>query len=265
MDLIDKLPYFYNNGYTRPIIDAEQEERDILVEEIADTLRQMYVSTATWGLDYWEKMLCLPTDKGKTYDDRRSVIYARMRATRTTTVEVVRELASAFFNSENVIVTEYNENYMFHIEFENVFSKYIGDPINTDVVDEAIIDYAAAGDEEILMNCSNVEKVIDIYKPAHLNYSFVFSVKNKVEINSNTKKGYSTLPICNITKVGTWWKAYGEGSINKSKVIKANSYKGYSQLVICGKYKSIIKITQEKFKNINSTIGNAIIGNSTVV
>ena len=264
MDLIDKLPYFYNNGYTRPIIDAEQEERDILVEEIADTLRQMYVSTATWGLDYWEKMLCLPTDKGKTYDDRRSAIYARMRATRTTTVEVVRELASAFFNSENVIVTEYNENYMFHIEFENVFSKYIGDPINTDVVDEAIIDYAAAGDEEILMNCSNVEKVIDIYKPAHLNYSFVFSVKNKVEINSNTKKGYSTLPICNITKVGTWWKAYGEGSINKSKVIKANSYTGYSQLVICGKYKSI-KTTVGDATIGNATIGNATIGNATIV
>ena len=38
MDLIDKLPYFYDNGYTRPIIEAEQKERDILVEEIEDVL-----------------------------------------------------------------------------------------------------------------------------------------------------------------------------------------------------------------------------------
>ena len=57
-------------------------------------------------------------------------------------------------------------------------------------------------------------------KPAHLNYSFVFSIKNKVEIDSDVKKGYSTLPICNITKAGTWWRSYGEGHLNKSKIIK---------------------------------------------
>ena len=34
MDLIDKLPYFYDNGYTRPIIEAEQKERDILKNNI---------------------------------------------------------------------------------------------------------------------------------------------------------------------------------------------------------------------------------------
>ena len=106
MDLINKLPYFYDNGYTRPIIDAEQTERDILVEEIADVLKQMYVSTATWGLDYWEEMLYLPKNTSKTYEERRSIIYARMRSTRTTTVEVVKELASAFFGAKNVIVTE---------------------------------------------------------------------------------------------------------------------------------------------------------------
>ena len=66
MKLIDKLTYFYNNGITRPIIEAEQAERDILIEEIADVLKQMYVSTATWGLDYWEEMLYLPRNTGET-------------------------------------------------------------------------------------------------------------------------------------------------------------------------------------------------------
>ena len=47
MDLIDKLPYFYDNGYTRPIIEAEQKESDILDEENVDVLRQKYVLTAT--------------------------------------------------------------------------------------------------------------------------------------------------------------------------------------------------------------------------
>ena len=108
MKLIDKLPYFYDNGYTRPIIEAEQVEADILYREIAETLKQCFVETATWGLDYWEDMLFLPRVTGKTYDERRSIIYTRMRATRTTTVEVVKELASAFFGPENVTVTEHN-------------------------------------------------------------------------------------------------------------------------------------------------------------
>ena len=102
MKLIDKLPYFYDNGYTRPIIEAEQVEADILYREIAETLKQCFISTATWGLDYWEDMLFLPRGTGKSYDERRSIIYTRMRATRTTTVEVVKELASSFFGAENV-------------------------------------------------------------------------------------------------------------------------------------------------------------------
>ena len=67
------------------------------------------------------------------------------------------------------------------------------------------------------------------------------------------------MPICNITKVGTWWKSFGEGNLNKSKVIKSKSYTGYSQLAICGKHKSIIKSKQEHLNN-SPTIGNAVIG-----
>ena len=174
MKLIDKLPYFYDNGYTRPIIEAEQIEADTLVEEIADTLKQCFVSTATWGLDYWEDMLFLPRGTGKTYDERRSIIYTRMRATRTTTVEVVKELASAFFGPENVTVTEHNENYYFNIEFENI-------KVSTAKLQDVI-------------------NVLEIYKPAHLNYDFTFSSKTNIQINSYEKTGYSYLPICGVYK-----------------------------------------------------------------
>ena len=210
MKLIDKLPYFYDNGYTRPIIEAEQVEADILYREIAETLKQCFVETATWGLDYWEDMLFLPRGTGKTYDERRSIIYTRMRATRTTTVEVVKELASAFFSPENVTVTEHNSNYSFNIEFENI-------KVSTAKLQDVI-------------------NVLEIYKPAHLNYDFTFSVKTNVQINSNEKTGYSYLPICNTFKVGTWWKMYADGISNKGKVIQAKSYDGYSYLPICGIY-----------------------------
>ena len=233
MKLIDKLPYFYDNGYTRPIIEAEQVEADILYREIADVLKQMYVSTATWGLDYWEEMLFLPRGTSKTYDERRSIIYTRMRATRTTTVEVVKELASAFFGAKNVIVTEHNENYLFNIEYEN-----------------PAIDIAKLQD---------VINILEIYKPAHLNYDFTFSVKTNIQINSNEKTGYSYLPICNITHVGTWWKMYADGISNKGKVIQAKSYDGYSYLPICGLY----KCKRKGYTDV-AVVGSAVVGSAIV-
>ena len=243
MKLIDKLPYFYGNGYTRPIIEAEQVEANTLVDEIADTLKQCFVSTATWGLDYWEDMLFLPKGTGKTYDERRSIIYARMRATRTTTVKVVKELVSSFFGAENVTVTEHNENYYFNIEFENI-------KVST-------------------VKLQDVIDVLEIYKPAHLNYDFTFSVKTNVQINSNEKTGYSILPICNTFKVGTWWKMYADGISNKGKVIQARSYDGYSYLPICGLYICKKKVKKGYTENNvvienNAVVGKAVVGKSVV-
>lgn len=237
MKLIDKLPYFYGNGYTRPIIEAEQFEADILYREIAETLKQCFVETATWGLDYWEDMLFLPRGTGKTYDERRSIIYTRMRATRTTTVEVVKELASAFFSPENVTVTEHNSNYSFNIEFENI--------------------------EVDTVKLQDVIDVLEIYKPAHLNYDFTFSAKTNVQINSDKKTGYSYLPICNVTKVGTWWKMYADGSSNNGKVIQAKSYDGFSYLPICGLYICKRKV-RKGYTGNNAVVGNAVVGNAVV-
>ena len=236
MKLIDKLPYFYDNGYTRPIIEAEQIEADILYREIAETLKQCFVETATWGLDYWEDMLFLPRGTGKTYDERRSIIYTRMRATRTTTVEVVKELASAFFSPENVTVTEHNSNYSFNIEFENI-------KVSTAKLQDVI-------------------NVLEMYKPAHLNYDFTFSVKTNVQINSNEKTGYSYLPICNTFKVGTWWKMYADGISNKGKVIQAKSYDGYSYIPICGLY--ICKRKGRKGYTDVAVVGSAVLGSAVV-
>ena len=233
MNLIDKLPYFYDNGYTKPIIEAEQKERDILVEEIEDVLRQMYVLTATWGLDYWENMLCLPRGTGKTYEERRSIILTKMRGSKTTTIEVVKQLAYSFFDVENVTVEEDNAHYIFNITLEN--AKFESS------------------------NFSDLINAIELYKPAHLNYSFTFASKGTVVINSNQRIALSKLPECNTFRVGTWWKPYSDGYGNIGKVIQARTYDGYSNLPICGLYKNIIKMSKEEFELIHNPSKNNIV------
>ena len=262
MNLIDKLPYFYDNGITRPIIDAEQEERDILFQEIADTLAQCFVSTATWGLDYWEDLLLIPHDYSKANEERRSVIYTKMRSTRTTTAEVIRQLAMGFFEVEDVTVTEYNSEYYFDIELQNAYSKEAIIELNTDLVDDALVGYAEIGVETIIVNFTDIENLIDTYKPAHLNYTFTITFKGNVQINTNQRIAYSTLPICNVTRVGTWWKMYADGSNNNGEIIQAQSYNGYSHLPICGVYTNTIK--QRKGYLNYGVVGSAIVGQSTV-
>ena len=159
MDLINKLPYFYDNEVTRPIIEAEQVERDELIKEIENTLKQCFVSTATWGLDYWEKMLNIPILKSKSYEERRSIIYRKMRGTRTTTLEVIKQLAMSFFEVENVEVIEYNSNYIFNIDLQNTKFE--------------------------VCNLKSLYDCVEIFKPAHLNYYFTFTNADKIIINSD--------------------------------------------------------------------------------
>ena len=230
MDLINKLPYFYDNEVTRPIIEAEQVERDELIKEIENTLKQCFVSTATWGLDYWEKMLNIPILKSKSYEERRSIIYSKMRGTRTTTVEVIRQLAMSFFEVENVEVIEDNSNYIFNIDLQNTKFK--------------------------VCNLKSLYDCLEIYKPAHLNYYFTFTNADKIIINSIRRSGHCELPICNITKVGTWWKQYADGSVYDGKVIQAKSYDGFAKLPICGLYKHKV----ENSIVIISTVGSTIRG-----
>ena len=179
MDLIDKLPYFYDNGITRPIIEAEQIERDILFNQIKETLNQMFVETATWGLDYWEEMLQLPNNYTKTYKERRSIIYSKLRGLKTSTIELVKALVSSFFGIESVQIYEDNSNYIFYIEMVN----------------------AVFGNDESL---SGFIETIELHKPAHLNYGFIFTCKGNIIIQTECREARSLLPICGI------YVSYGE-------------------------------------------------------
>lgn len=230
--LIDKLPYFYDNGYTGPIIEAEQIERDILYYTIEDTIKQFFVETATWGLEYWERMLCLKVNENKSYDERRSLIFAKIRGNRTTTVEVIKELCRSFFEVKEVNVYEDNGRYMFYVELIN----------------------AKFG------NIEDICEVLNTYKPAHLGYGFIFTSKSYVDIKNKSKTGLSNLPICNLFNAGTWWKCFNESSVLKSNVINSKSYTGNSNLVVCGLYTN--KTTNKN--NDYAAVNNAIVGISKV-
>jgi uncharacterized protein YmfQ (DUF2313 family) len=118
------------------------------VNDAGNLLEQCFVQTGTWGLDRWEKEYGLPTDKSKSYEQRREILLAKLRGTGTTTKEMIKNVASAFSGGD-VEVQEFPEEYRFVVQFVGV--------------------------KGIPPNMSGLIGSIEEIKPAHLSYSFKYT------------------------------------------------------------------------------------------
>lgn len=140
MKLIDKLPSFVRNRIVEEIQGAYDIELNILKEDIDDTFDQLFVDTATWGLDMWEDILCIEK-KDLGFEARRNNIKAKMRSRGTSTIEVIKNICEAYTKSEADIKV-YSDEFTFVLSF-----------------------IANNCDYKTLLDCSDmIEKV----KPAHL-------------------------------------------------------------------------------------------------
>ena len=75
MNLITRLPDYYQE--CPPVAELERvlgEEAGKLAASREDVLAQLWIDTATWGLDLWEQWCGLPTDRSRPYSYRRGRI-----------------------------------------------------------------------------------------------------------------------------------------------------------------------------------------------
>ena len=147
MSLINKLPSFYDNYITKPIQDSFTVEADLMNDKVEKTLEQFFVDSATYGLDYWEKMLGISKN---TFDiqTRRENIKAKMRSRGTTTVSVIKNICEAYSNGEVDIIVNHSD-YSFVIDF--------------------------IGSIGIPRAFAELDKTINEIKPCHLAHSYRFN------------------------------------------------------------------------------------------
>ena len=150
MDLINKLPYFYNNKVTRSIQDGLSIESNSVSEKISNTLTQFFVDEATWGLDSWEMMLGI-SKNNNDIQTRRENIKAKMRARGTTSIEAIKNICEAYSYGEVDIVVDHS-NYSFEINF--------------------------IGSMGVPKAFAELDKTIEEIKPAHLAHSYKFRYNN---------------------------------------------------------------------------------------
>lgn len=145
----------------KALYDVNSKELNDINSEIVDIFNQTRISTATWGLVYWEYVFGIPTDLKLSYEERRQALIARKTGQGTTTVQKIKDVAKSYTGGEVEIIENFSD-YSFVIKF--VSQK--GIPTNIDLF----------------------KNTIDNIKPAHLDYTieFLYNVWNFLSENNST-------------------------------------------------------------------------------
>ena len=158
MNLINKLPSFYDNDITRPIQNSFTVEADLINDKVEKTLEQFFVDSATYGLDKWEKMLGI-SKNNNDIQTRIENIKAKMRSRGTTTVSVIKNICEAYSNGIVEVIVNHSD-YSFIIDF-----------VGTIGIPKAF---------------AELDKAIEEIKPAHLAHSYKFNYNTHLDISNYT-------------------------------------------------------------------------------
>lgn len=143
------LPGYYETSRViQADMNAKGTEMDQLFAALDETLQQFFVSTATWGLDRWERELGITVDPAKPLDQRRAVVQSKLRGSGKFSGRLVKNVAEAY-DGGSVDVTFQPAAWSFTVKFIDT----VGIPPNLDDLKAAI--------EEI--------------KPAHMAVEFEFN------------------------------------------------------------------------------------------
>lgn len=118
---IGELPRHYGRSPQDREIQRVLERMAARAETDLDfTLAQLFPSTASgWGLALWEEAYGLTRLPGQTEEQRRAVVLASLRARRTTTAEVLQDIAYTVTGLDSE-VREYFSRYFFTVTVKNL-------------------------------------------------------------------------------------------------------------------------------------------------
>lgn len=153
-------PFLFENIEFKSMLNVCQSEVDNINIVLEDIANQSFISTATWGLEYWERLLDIKVDKSKDIKLRREIIKSALTGHGTVTVQLIKDTAEAFAGE-----VEINEN-IEPFTFEVKFMETKGFPFGLE----------------------DLKKRIDIIKPAHLIVKYTFTYNTWRECHDTWRK-----------------------------------------------------------------------------
>lgn len=185
-EMLDSLPIYYNESpEANAIMLGNALESERKKAEAQDLLDQLFVATATWGLDYWDRVLDLTTNPRMPIAKRRERILVKLNGAATATVEYLTDLLNVFANGASI--EEFPREYR--------FEGYL--PI----------------DQHKALNLTDIYHAVNEVKPAHLVFHLNALIRETLVVSG---RGYSFIYPFPITNCFT--TADVEGAITKSGI-----------------------------------------------
>lgn len=149
-EMLDSLPpYYQESPEANAIMRGNASEIERKRAEAQDLLDQMFVSTATWGLDYWDRVLDLSLAPRMLLNSRRNRILAKLNGASTASVANLANIINAHLTKRSAKIVEMNHEYRFEVEIE---------------ANESV-------------GFLDIAKDLNEVKPAHLDYAFRQNVR----------------------------------------------------------------------------------------
>lgn len=188
--MLDYLPHYYGNSRVmkEAVLNPQGLEIDKLNKALDETLQQLAVQTATWGLARWEEQVGLPVSEAENYPVRRTAILAKRRGAGQRLVVILQAI-------EPSIVLNWG--------------KYILPFVILSEVD--VYDYGP------------LIALLKYRKPAHLGYSFrlqpvIVESGYTIYVNRKIRDKLNLEPLSGSFKTGRWpwWSSLG---LTQGKII----------------------------------------------
>jgi len=135
------------------LLEAEQEEIDLLLSELEKMYKRLYVkSSDITGIRYWEEDFAVSHDDTLTIEQRRARILAKINGSASATKEMLENLVKQVLGADRVTIVEYPREYRFVIY------------VSTKTYEE---------------NMKIADAAVDEARPAHLAYKFINALYRK--------------------------------------------------------------------------------------
>lgn len=158
-NLLERVPSFYHDDVSLSILSSLQNEEVLLSDTLQDVQNQFFVESATWGIEFWEKMLSISGVK-LDLQARRENVKAKMRSRGASTLTTIKNICEAYSNGEVDIIVDH-ANYSFVVKF-----------VGTMGIPKAI---------------KELERTMDEIKPCHLKHTYEFTYMTFGEFDAYNK------------------------------------------------------------------------------
>ena len=166
---------------TELISDDEHEKLRLAV---LDVKNQLFVETATWGLSDWERVLGISVKENAGIEDRRIQILLKLQGLNTVSEAFMNNLINMFCEDKSGYIIQHNPEYWFEVVLN--------------------------GNQKL--DLDSLSDAIEIYKPAHLGYTY------SVNISLDSRRYIGS-------KVGTLRSYYLEPKTIDDTVVNPKQYR----------------------------------------